>query len=115
MRKFSDLEKDIIREIANLAKSNTTFPVFILFKDLFIDREIFRYDSGPHHLLYNFTKVNQDELRKEERLLFDRLLLIEFYLTIATFIFTWQVHLMVIMGIKLMKKVSSPLACHHRL
>jgi hypothetical protein len=78
MRKFSDWEKDIIREIANLAKSNTTFPVFILFKDLFIDREIFRYDSGPHHLLYNFTKVNQDELRKEERLLFDRLLLIEY-------------------------------------
>lgn len=78
MRKFSDWEKDIIREIASLAKSNTTFPVFILFKDLFIDREIFRYDSGPHHLLYNFTKVNQDELRKEERLLFDRLLLIEY-------------------------------------
>jgi hypothetical protein len=78
MRKFSDWEKDIIREIANLAKSNTTFPVFILFKDLFIDREIFRYDSGPHHLLYNFTKVNQEELRKEERLLFDRLLLIEY-------------------------------------
>ena len=39
MRKFSDWEKNIIREIANLGNGNFTFDVFILFSDVFIDEK----------------------------------------------------------------------------
>ena len=72
MRNFSDWEKDIIREIANLGKDKFTFDVFLLFKDVFIDRAIFYYEVGPRHLFYDFTKVMQGDLYKEERLLIDR-------------------------------------------
>ena len=95
MRKFSDWEKEIIRKIVNLGKDKFTFNVFLLFSDVFIDREIFYYEVAPRHLFYDFTKVKPSDLYKEERLLIDRATFINFladnkYIHISSDIMTYR-------------------------
>lgn len=77
MRKFSDWEKDIIREIASLAGGNFTFDAFILFSDVFIDEKFF-LDSCPFALWYNPAKIKHEDLMAEKRKIFDLVFLLDY-------------------------------------
>lgn len=78
MRKFSDWEKDIIREIAKQSQNKFTFNVFILFMDLFIYKKYFCYENATKCLSYNFNEIKQGDLYKEEQILFDRMFLLNY-------------------------------------
>ena len=78
MRKFSDWEKDIIREIANQAQNKFAFDVSLLFHDLFYGEGIFFYNNATKCLYYNITKIAQGDLYKVEQILFDRMFLLSY-------------------------------------
>ena len=77
MRKFSDWEKNIIREIANLGNGNFTFDVFILFSDVFIDEKFF-IDSNTFALWYNSAKIKHEDLIAEKHKIYDTVLLLDY-------------------------------------
>ena len=77
MRKFSDWEKEIIREIANHGNGSFTFDVFILFSDVFIDEKFF-IDSNTFALWYNPAKIKHEDLIAEKRKIYDTVLLLDY-------------------------------------